>query len=124
MPALASRAHRGDMAVTAQPAPASGELNREQLLEMLREMSEVASVELKMTVPAEQRLAIEGLKVDFLQGRIREVYFFDTPELGLFHAGVVARARRTQGAPDDSVVKLRPVRVGELSGEGARVART
>ena len=49
--------------------------------------------------------------------QIRQVYFFDTPDLALNRAGVVARARRVQGASDDSVVKLRPVVPSELPAE-------
>jgi hypothetical protein len=42
------------------------------------------------------------------------VFFFDTPDLALDSAGVVVRARRTQGAADDNVVKLRPVVPAQL----------
>jgi hypothetical protein len=99
---------------TAQTAQ-SETMDRDEIVAMFREMSDVGSVELKMTVPPEQRVALTGLKVDLLEGRIREVYFFDTPDLRLFKNGVVLRARRTQGAPDDTVVKLRPARVHELA---------
>ena len=47
--------------------------------------------------------------MDPLDAQIRQVFFFDTPDLQLNQAGVVARARRVQGKGDDSVVKLRPV---------------
>ena len=40
---------------------------------------------------------------------MRQVYFFDTPNLDLNKAGVVVRARRIQGGAGDTVVKLRPV---------------
>jgi hypothetical protein len=39
----------------------------------------------------------------------RQAFFFDTPNLDLFKAGVVVRARRIQGGGGDTVVKLRPV---------------
>jgi hypothetical protein len=39
----------------------------------------------------------------------RTVYFFDTPDLTLFEAGLVLRARKVDGDDDDSTVKLRPV---------------
>jgi hypothetical protein len=55
--------------------------------------------------------------VDPLDAQIRQVFFFDTPDLALDEAGVVVRARRVQGKGDDSVVKLRPVDPGELSPE-------
>jgi hypothetical protein len=42
------------------------------------------------------------------------VFFFDTPDLDLNEAGVVARARRIQGRAHDSVVKLRPVVPADL----------
>jgi hypothetical protein len=90
-------------------------MNREELQEMLERMAEVPSVELKMNVPADQRMALSGLHLDPMAARLREVVFFDTPELTLFHHGVVTRARRTQGADDDTVVKLRPVTPERLS---------
>ena len=40
---------------------------------------------------------------------MRQVVFFDTPALTLNQHGLVVRARRIQGRPGDSVVKLRPV---------------
>jgi hypothetical protein len=87
----------------------------DELLTMLREMQNVHSVELKMMVPGERRAALVGLGLDILRGKIREVWFFDTPDLQLFAAGVVVRARRTQlAADDDTVVKLRPVRPADL----------
>ena len=45
---------------------------------------------------------------------IRQVYLFDTPDLALDAAGVVARARRIQGGTADTVIKLRPVVPEEL----------
>ena len=47
--------------------------------------------------------------MDPLQAEIRQVFFFDTPELTLQEHGVVVRGRRTQRKGDDTVVKLRPV---------------
>jgi hypothetical protein len=68
------------------------------------------SVELKLTVPDEDRgSAAAALGIDPLDARIRQVYFFDTPALDLDRSGVVVRGRRSQGALDDTVVKLRPV---------------
>jgi hypothetical protein len=54
-------------------------MDREELLEMLGRMAEVPSVELKMNIPADQRMAISGLHLDAMQGRLREVVFFDPP---------------------------------------------
>jgi len=80
------------------------------LTEMLSLMEGADSVELKLTVPAStHRAAIDSLGLDPLDAQIRQVFFFDTPDLVLNKAGVVVRARRVQGKGDDSVVKLRPV---------------
>ena len=86
-----------------------------ELEELLQLLGDADSVELKLTVPNEDRqTAIAALGVDPLDARLRQVFFFDTPDLALDRAGVVVRARRTQGDPDDTVVKLRPVVPKEL----------
>jgi len=86
--------------------------------EMLRLIKEADDVELKLTVPdTARRSAVAALGVDPLEAQIRQVFFFDTPDLALDRAGVVLRARRTQGRADDSVVKLRPVVPSELPAE-------
>jgi hypothetical protein len=86
-----------------------------ELEELLKLVGDADSVELKLTVPDEDRQsAAKALGLDPLAARMRQVYFFDTPDLALDRAGVVVRARRTQGAPDDTVVKLRPVVPGDL----------
>jgi hypothetical protein len=97
---------------------ASPPLITEELDEFLRLVGAADSVELKLTVPDEDRFSTAAsLGVDPLEARIRQVFFFDTPDLALDKAGVVVRARRTQGAADDTVVKLRPVVPGELPRE-------
>jgi hypothetical protein len=97
------------------PADAPAPLLSPELKKMLKLIGDADSVELKLTVADEDRQpAAAALGVDPLQARIRQVYFFDTPDLALDRAGVVVRARRTQGAPDDTVVKLRPVIPGNL----------
>jgi nitrogen fixation protein FixH len=89
-----------------------------QLEELLELVGDADSVELKLTVPNEdRRSAVAALGIDPLEARIRQVFFFDTPDLALDRAGVVVRARRTQGDPDDTVVKLRPVVPEELPGD-------
>jgi hypothetical protein len=68
------------------------------------------SVELKLTVPeSEQRSAMTALGLDPITAEIRQVYFFETPDLALDRAGVVVRARRCAGRAHDTVIKLRPV---------------
>ena len=85
-------------------------LTDEQLMQMLDLARKSDTVELKLTVPAaDHRTAIAGLGLDPLEAQIRQVFFFDTPELALNATGVVARARRIQGRAGDTVVKLRPV---------------
>ena len=102
------------MATTQAP----GALTDEQLSEAFALMKKADSVELKLTVPADsQRTALKALKIDPLEAQIRQVFFFDTPELAVNAAGVVVRARRVQGKGDDTVVKLRPVVPQELPEE-------
>jgi hypothetical protein len=85
-------------------------LSDEGLVEILGLIEGADSVELKLTVPTNsQRSAIRALNLDPLEAQIRQVFFFDTPDLALNKAGVVVRARRVQGKGEDSVVKLRPV---------------
>ena len=87
----------------------------ERLLEMMRLLRESDDVELKLTVPeTSRRSAIAALDLDPLEAQIRQVWYLDTPELDLDRAGVVARVRRVQRRPDDSVVKLRPVVPNEM----------
>ena len=93
-------------------------LNDEQVAEALSLMKKADSVELKLTVPADsQRTALKALNIDPLDAQIRQVFFFDTPELTVNAAGVVVRARRVQGKGDDTVIKLRPVVPQELPEE-------
>lgn len=76
------------------------------------------SVELKLTVPSGTRTTVgAALGVDPLDAEIRQVFFFDTPELALNRAGIVARARRVQGRSGDTVVKRRPVVPDDLPEE-------
>src|SRR4051812_19553370 len=85
-------------------------MTTEQVAEILDLLKTSDSVELKLTVPdANQRSTVMALEMDPLEGQIRQVVFFDTPDLALDRLGVVVRARRVQGKGDDSVIKLRPV---------------
>lgn len=93
-------------------------LSDDQLVQFLALTKGADSVELKLTVPMSDRSrAGAALDVDPLAGQVRQVYFFDTPDLKLNKQGVVVRARRVQGRGDDSVVKLRPVVPEQLSPE-------
>jgi hypothetical protein len=89
---------------------AAPQITDEQLPELLGLIEGSDSVELKLTVPeSSHRSTVQGLGMDPLEAQIRQVVFFDTPELALDKAGVVVRARRVQGKGEDTVVKLRPV---------------
>jgi len=91
------------------PKPPGG-LDTDQFAELMELVKGSKSVELKLTIPQEStRAAIEALGLDPLDGQIRLVTFFDTPDLALNKAGVVVRCRRIQGKGADSVVKLRPI---------------
>src|SRR6478609_2075746 len=96
-------------------APERAGFTHEQLAELLALIKDSDSVELKLTVPEEtHRSTVASLGMDPLDAQIRQVFFFDTPDLALDQAGVVVRARRIQGKGEDSVVKLRPVVPAEL----------
>jgi hypothetical protein len=85
-------------------------LSDEDIAELIELTKGADSVELKLTVPASDRSSgAAALGVDPLDAQIRQVYFFDTPDLKLYESGVVVRARRVQQKGDDTVVKLRPV---------------
>ena len=91
------------------------ELPGEELGALIELMTGSDSVELKVTLPEEaQRSAVAALRIDPLEAQIRQVFFFDTPDLSLNQAGIAVRARRSQGRAGDTVVKLRPVVPEEL----------
>ncbi len=82
----------------------------DELQRLIALIKDVDSVELKLTVPEPAQLSTaRALGLDALQAQIRQVFFFDTPDLTLDEHGLVVRARRSQGKGDDTVVKLRPV---------------
>src|SRR4051812_988018 len=98
--------------MTAAPAAQNSRprLSDEQLLELMALIKGSKTVELKLTVPDDARYAtLQSLQVDPLDAEIRQVMFFDTPDLVLNKAGVVVRARRVQVKGGDTVIKLRPV---------------
>jgi hypothetical protein len=101
--------------MTTSTAKAQRRLTDEQVAEMLELTKGSDTVELKLTVPeSDHRSAIRGLGMDPLDAQIRQVFFFDTPDLTLNKNGVVVRARRVQNKGDDTVVKLRPVVPADL----------
>jgi hypothetical protein len=97
-------------------------LSDDQVASVMALIKDSDTVELKLTVPeTDHRLTVMALGMDPLDAQIRQVFFFDTPELALNEQGVVVRARRVQKKGDDSVVKLRPVVPSKLP---ARVRRS
>jgi hypothetical protein len=98
---------RGILAGTAN---GNTRLTPKQLEEVFRLIGGADSVEIKLVVPMEaHRAAFKSLELDPIEAELRQVFFFDTPDLRLNRAGVVVRARRTQGGGGDTVIKLRPV---------------
>ena len=81
-------------------------------------MAGVDAIEVKATVPDHQiELALDRYQLTIDNDEERYIYFFDTPTLGLFHAGVIARSRRIVGDEHDSTVKFRPVVPAEVPEE-------
>ena len=92
------------------PSAVAPSLSDEQLAELLALMSDAGSVELKLTVPESDHYTVSrSLGIDPLDAEIRQIYFFDTPDLLLNEHGLVVRARRVQRKGGDAVVKVRPV---------------
>ena len=98
------------MATTTSRKKRLVELTGEELGKLFGLIREADSVELKVTLPASAHQGtIAALGLDPLDAQIRQVFFFDTPDLKLNEAGIAVRARRIQGRGGDTVVKLRPV---------------
>jgi hypothetical protein len=90
-------------------------LSPEDLAKVLELSKGSTSVEIKLSVPAAgHRATVRSLKLDPVEAQPRQTFFFDTPDLDLYKAGVVVRARRIQGGRADTVVKLRPVDPGTI----------
>ena len=98
---------------SANAAAPRGDRTRDRVA---RQVTGVDAIEIKVTVPdaqIEEALGRFGLTVD--NDEERYIYFFDTPGLDLFRAGIIARARRIVGDQHDSTVKFRPVVPAEVS---------
>ncbi len=91
---------------TVRPEP--DQETAEKLGGILAAINVAHSVEIKVTVPeTSHRSAVAALGIDPLEVQLRQVYFFDTPDLVLNASGLIVRARRIKGKDGDSVVKLR-----------------
>ena len=99
----------------ASATTARSALSDDEFAQLVGLIKDADSVELKLTVPEQdQRATVAALGIDPLDSQIRQVFFFDTPDLALDRHGIVVRARRVQKKGDDSVVKLRPIVPHEL----------
>jgi hypothetical protein len=97
------------VAKPAQPELAKP-LSGEDMMKIVSLGRGANSIELKLSVPlTSHRATIKSIGLDPVEAQPRQAYFFDTPDLALNRAGVVVRARRTQGGTADTVIKLRPV---------------
>jgi hypothetical protein len=86
----------------------------DRITELFKVLEDVDSVELKLTVSDSDRSsAITALDLDVLDAELRQVIFFDTPDLQLSRGGMVVRARRIRGG-GDTVIKLRPLSPSDL----------
>ena len=109
--------------MTTEKAEETDQLSSDELEKLLGLIKGADSVELKLTVPeTDHRSAINALGLDPLDAQIRQIFFFDTPDLQLQQAGLAVRARRVQGRSGDTVVKLRPVVPDDLSEDVRRSA--
>lgn len=69
------------------------------------------SVEIKATIAHKQaKRGMEHFELGEKNAEKRFIYFFDTPKLALFRAGIIARARRIIDKQHDSTIKIRPVK--------------
>ena len=81
-------------------------------------LTDMDAVEIKVTIRPDQELRAErAMELNEDTAVVRILYFYDTPKLDLFKAGVVLRARLIKGADDDSTVKFRPVEAARIAQE-------
>jgi hypothetical protein len=130
------RPGRKDLSMSTTAPRRTRRLTDAQLEEMLALTSHADSVELKLTVPdSERRSIVTGLGMDPLDAQIRQVFFFDTPDLRLNKQGVVVRGgragppgpgprRRHRGqAPADRPRRAAPAAVGFAARRGGDLRR-
>jgi hypothetical protein len=80
-----------------------------RIQDALNHLKRSDTVEFKMIVSESDRYsAVKALDMDVLEAELRQVIFFDTPDLKLNRGGIVLRARRIKKG-GDTTVKLRPI---------------
>ena len=100
-------------------------LNDEQLASMLALAEDADSVELKLTVPeSSQRSTVAALELDPLDAQIRQVFFFDTPDLALNKVGVGGTCAARPGKGERLGREAAPGRTGRAPEEAPEVSRT
>jgi len=105
-----------DTGTTSARTPLFPRMTADQLTDIMGLLAQVDSVELKVSVPqVGRRSAVRSLGMDPLDAELRQIVFFDTPDLLLHQHGIVVRARRIQRSAGDSIVKLRPVAPDQLT---------
>jgi len=74
-----------------------------------------------VTIRPDQELRAErALQVNEDTADVRLIYFYDTPNLDLFEAGIALRARLIKGDDDNSTVKFRSTNQGVIAPEWYR----
>jgi hypothetical protein len=100
----------------------SATANPETSRERADAMAAMDAVEIKVTVRPDQELRAERtMELNEDTADVRVIYFYDTPSLDLFNAGVALRARLVKGDDDDSTVKFRPVEAASISKDWTRL---
>ena len=118
----------------ATAGQSTGRLSDEELARLLALTKDADSVELKLTVPeADHRSAARALDMDPLDAQIRQVFFFDTPDLDLNEqrrrrprpprAAKGRRHRREAAAGRARRAPGRASRLADLRRRGGRHAR-
>lgn len=88
-PVIAQHVGETDEPVLAKP------LSEQDVATVLKLAKGASSIELKLSVPLSgHRATIESIGLDPVEAQPRQAFFFDTPDLALYKAGVVVRARR------------------------------
>jgi hypothetical protein len=79
------------------------------------------AVEIKVTIRPDQELRAErAMEIDEDTASVRTIYFYETPNLDLFNAGIALRARLIKGDADNSTVKFRSDQIEMVSPEWYR----
>jgi hypothetical protein len=87
-----------------------------------RAIAGIDAVEIKVTIRPDQELrAGRAMELNEDTADVRIIYFYDTPTLDLFDAGIALRARLVKGDDDDSTVKFRPIDAANISHEWKRL---